>query len=67
MRGLTVVVHGGTRIPVTTAGGTHVVVPRASLGQLRAGVTTAALGHAEPGRTLSVMTHYGASPARGPR
>jgi len=66
MRGLTVVIPGGTRIPVTTAGGTHVVAPRASLGQLRTGITTAALGHAEPDQTLSAMTHYGASPARGP-
>jgi hypothetical protein len=35
--GFTVVTSGGTRVPVTTSGGTLVIVPHASLGQLRAG------------------------------
>ena len=53
--GFTVVTSGGTRVPVTTSGGTFVVVPHASLGQLQAGVTTVALGHAGPDGTLSAI------------
>jgi hypothetical protein len=51
--GFTVVTSGGTRVPVTTSGDTLVVVPHASLGQLQAGATTFALGHAGPDGTLS--------------
>jgi hypothetical protein len=53
--GFTVITSGGTRVPVTTTAGTFVVVPDASLGQLRtgAGLTTAAAGHAGPHGTLS--------------
>lgn len=53
--GFTVVTSGGARVPVTTTGSTRVVVPHASLRQLRAGVTTVALGHAGPGGTLSAI------------
>jgi hypothetical protein len=40
---------------VTTSGGTRVVVPRASLGQLQTGVTTVAVGHPGPDGTLSAI------------
>ena len=40
---------------MTITGGTFVVVPHASLGQLQAGVTTVALGHAGPDGTLSAI------------
>jgi predicted anti-sigma-YlaC factor YlaD len=53
--GFTVITPGGTRVPVTTSQGTFVVVPGARLGQLQAGVTTAAVGRARPGRTLSAI------------
>ncbi len=51
--GFTLVTSGGTRIPVTTSGGTLVVIPHASPGQLQAGATIFALGHAGPDGTLS--------------
>jgi hypothetical protein len=51
--GFTVVTSSGTRVPVTTSSGTSVNVPHASLGQLRAGVTTVAIGHARPDGTLA--------------
>jgi hypothetical protein len=51
--GFTLVTSTGTRIPVTTSGGTLVVVPHASLGQLPAGVTIFAVGLAGPDGTLS--------------
>jgi hypothetical protein len=51
--GFTLVTSGGTRVRVTTSGGTLVVVPHASLGQLRAGTAIFAVGHAGPGGTLS--------------
>jgi predicted anti-sigma-YlaC factor YlaD len=51
--GFTLVTSGGTRIPVTTSADTLVVIPHASPGQLRAGVTIFAVGHAGPGGTLS--------------
>jgi hypothetical protein len=51
--GFTLVTSGGTRIPVTTSSGTVVVVPHASPGQLPAGATIFALGHAGPNGTLS--------------
>jgi hypothetical protein len=74
--GFTVVTQAGTRVPVTTSGGTFVVVPDARLGQLRAGVTTVALGRVGPGRTLSaigilqeppgsIQVHFNATSVRG--
>ena len=51
--GFTLVTSSGTRIPVTTSGDTLVVIPHASLGQLRAGVTIFAVGRGGPGGTLS--------------
>jgi hypothetical protein len=54
--GFTLVTSGGTRVRVTTSGGTLVVIPHASLGQLQAGTAIFAVGHAGPGGTL---------PARG--
>ena len=51
--GFTVVTSGGTRVPVTTSGDTLVIVPHASLGQLHAGATIFAVGHAGPHGTLS--------------
>ena len=53
--GFTVVTSGGTRVRVTTSGGTFVVVPHASLGQLRPGATTVALGRARAHGTLSAI------------
>jgi hypothetical protein len=40
---------------VTTSSATHVVVPRVSLGQLQVGITTVAVGHVGPDRTLSAI------------
>jgi Domain of unknown function (DUF5666) len=51
--GFTLVTSSGTRIPVTTSGSTLVLIPRASLGQLQAGATILAVGHAGPDGTLS--------------
>ena len=51
--GFTLVTSTGSRIPVTTSGRTLVVVPHASLGQLRAGNTVYAVGDPEPDGTLS--------------
>jgi hypothetical protein len=51
--GFTLLTPSGTRIPVTTSGGTLVVIPHASLGQLQAGATIFALGHTGPDGTLS--------------
>ena len=51
--GFTLVTSGGTRVPVTTSGGTLVVVPHASPGQLRAGASIFAVGLAGPDGTLS--------------
>jgi len=53
--GFTLVTSGGTRVPVTTSGDTLVIVPHASLGQLRDGATIFALGHAGPHGTLSAQ------------
>jgi hypothetical protein len=53
--GFTVVTSAGTRIPVTTSGSTDVTVTHASLGQLRDGASTMAVGHAGPGGTLSAL------------
>jgi len=51
--GFTVVTPGGTRVPVTTSGETMVIVPHASVSQLRPGATIFAVGHAGPHGTLS--------------
>ena len=51
--GFTLVTSSGTRIPVITSGDTLVVIPHASRGQLRAGASNFALGHAGPDGTLS--------------
>jgi hypothetical protein len=51
--GFTLVTSGGTRILVTTSAATLVVIPHASLGQLQAGGTIFAVGHAGPHGTLS--------------
>jgi hypothetical protein len=51
--GFTLVTSSGTRVRVTTSDGTLVVVPHASLGQLHAGATIFAFGHAGPYGTLS--------------
>jgi len=53
--GFTLVTSTGTRVRVTTSGGTLVVVPHASPGQLRAGTTIFAVGHAGPDGTLSAQ------------
>ena len=50
--GFTLLTSSGTRVPVTTSGDTLVVVPHASLGQLQAGATIFAVGHAGPDGTL---------------
>ena len=51
--GFTLVTSTGTRVPVTTSSDTLVVVPHASPGQLQAGATIFAVGHAGPDGTLS--------------
>jgi hypothetical protein len=51
--GFTLVTSGGARIPVTTSGGTLVVIPHASPGQLQPGTAIFAVGHAGPDGTLS--------------
>jgi len=51
--GFTLVTSSGTRIPVTTSGGTLVVIPHASPGQLQAGAAIFAVGQAGPDGTLS--------------
>jgi hypothetical protein len=49
----TLVTSAGTWVPVTTSGGTLVVIPHASPGQLQAGSQIFAVGNAGPGGTLS--------------
>jgi hypothetical protein len=51
--GFTLVTPSGTRVPVTTSGGTVVVIPHASPSQLQVGVTVFAIGHPGPNGTLS--------------
>jgi hypothetical protein len=51
--GFTLVTSRGTRVPVTTSGGTLVVIPHASPGQLPVGATIFAVGLAGPDGTLS--------------
>jgi hypothetical protein len=53
--GFTLMTSTGTGVPVTTSGGTLVVVPHASPGQLQAGATIFALGQAGPDGTLSAQ------------
>jgi hypothetical protein len=53
--GFTVVTSTGARVPVTTSGGTLVVVPHASPGQLQPGTSIFAVGHAGPDGTLSAQ------------
>ena len=57
--GFTLVTSTGTRIPVTTSGNTLVIVPHASLGQLRAGGTIFAVGHAGADGTLAARVVTG--------
>jgi len=59
--GFTLVTSSGTRIPVTTSADTLVVIPHASPGQLQAGATIVALGHAGPDGTLSAEAVAGVS------
>ena len=51
--GFTLVTSGGSRVRVTTSGDTLVIVPHASLGQLKDGTTVFALGQAGPRGTLT--------------
>jgi len=51
--GFTLLTSGGTRVRVTTSSDTLVVVPHASLGQLQAGTSIFAVGHAGLDGTLS--------------
>ena len=51
--GFTLVTSSGNRVRVTTSGDTLVVVPHASVGQLRKGTTIFALGSAGPDGTLT--------------
>jgi hypothetical protein len=53
--GFTLVTSSGTRVPVTTSGGTLVIVPHASLSQLQHGAIIHALGLAGPDGTLSAQ------------
>jgi hypothetical protein len=53
--GFTVVTSAGTRVPVTTSGGTAVTIFPASLGQLQAGASTIAVSYAGPDGTLSAL------------
>jgi Sigma-70 region 2 len=65
--GFTLVTSSRTRVRVTTSGGTLVVIPHASRGQLQYGATIFALGHAGPDRTLSGKSGGSglATPVRG--
>jgi len=53
--GFTLVTSRGTRVPVTTSGGTLVIVPSASPSQLQAGTPIFAVGNAGPEETLSAI------------
>jgi hypothetical protein len=53
--GFTLVTSSGTRVPVTTSGGTLVIVPHASLAQLQRGAIIHAVGPAGPDGTLSAQ------------
>ena len=66
--GFTLVTSGGTRVPVTTSSDTLVIVPHASLGQLRARASIFAVGHAGPDGTLSARGVAAITqPPSGPR
>jgi hypothetical protein len=67
--GFTVVTSSGTRVPVTTSGDTLVSVLHASLGQLRTGAATVAVGYVEPDGALSataVLQPKSKKPGSGP-
>jgi hypothetical protein len=51
--GFTIVTSAGTRVPVTTSGGTVVAVIHAGLGQLPIGASAFVIGYAGSGGTLS--------------
>ncbi len=51
--GFTLITSSGSRVRVTTSGGTLVIVPHASLGQLQAGATVFAVGQAGLDGTLT--------------
>jgi hypothetical protein len=53
--GFAVITSAGTQVPVTISRSTDVVVSNASLGQLRAGGRTIAVGHAGQDGTLSAL------------
>ena len=53
--GFTVITSGGTRVRVTTSGGTSVTVFHASLGQLQADGSTVVIGRAGPDGMLSAL------------
>jgi hypothetical protein len=53
--GFTVVTSAGSRVPVTTSGGTDVVIFRARLDQMQVGSAVIAVGHAEPHGTVSAL------------
>jgi hypothetical protein len=55
MAGFTLVTSGGGRVRVTTSGGTLVVIPHASPGQLPAGAAIFTVGHPGPDGTLSAQ------------
>jgi hypothetical protein len=56
--GFTVVTSTGAWVPVTTSSATSVTVLPATLDQMRAGVSTIAVGHPGPGRTLSAVAVF---------
>lgn len=56
--GFTVVASNGTRVRVTTSGRTVVTVSNASLGQLRAGAPTTAVGYAGADGTLTAIAVF---------
>jgi hypothetical protein len=56
--GFTVVTSAGTRVPVTTSGRTVVSVFSTSVGQLRVGARTLALGYPRSHGTLSAITVF---------
>ncbi len=67
--GFTVVTSSGARVPVTTSGDTLVSVLHASLGQLRTGAATVAVGYVEPDGALSatvVLQPKSKKPGSGP-
>ena len=55
---VTVTTTAATQVPVTTSSGTAVTVLPAGLAQLRVGARTIAVGHAGPGKALSVVALF---------